>query len=92
MNQRLAVLRSVAIVSVSAYIEYGLGLLISVWVARALGPADFGRYAFTVWLCRWLIICSNHALTTVITINVAAPQEQGGILPSIAGGFIFVSS
>ncbi|WP_266182505.1 oligosaccharide flippase family protein [Dyella humicola] len=77
MNQRLAVLRSVAIVSVSAYIEYGLGLLISVWVARALGPADFGRYAFTVWLCRWLIICSNHALTTSSMKFIAEADGAG---------------
>ena len=71
MSQRLAVLRSVTIVSVSTYIEYALGLVVSVWIARALGPADFGRYAFTVWLCGWLIICSNNALTTSSTKFIA---------------------
>ncbi len=77
MNQRLAVLRSVTIVSVATYIEYALGLVLSVWIARALGPADFGRYAFTVWLCRWLIICSNHALTTSSMKFIAEADGAG---------------
>ena len=77
MNRRLAVLRSVTIVSVSSYIEYALGLVVSVWIARALGPADFGRYAFTVWLCGWLITCSNHALTTSSTKFIAEVDGTG---------------
>ena len=77
MSQRLAVLRSVTIVSVSTYIEYVLGLVASIWIARALGPADFGRYAFTVWLCGWLIICSNHALTTSSTKFIAEALGSG---------------
>lgn len=82
MNQRLAVLRSVTIVSVSTYIEYALGLIVSVWIARALGPADFGRYAFTVWLCSWLIVCSNNALTTSSMKFIA--EADGAGRPDIA--------
>jgi O-antigen/teichoic acid export membrane protein len=77
MNQRAAVLRSVTIVSVSTYIEYALGLVVSVWIARALGPADFGRYAFIVWLCGWLILCSNNALTTSSTKFIAEACGAG---------------
>lgn len=77
MNQRLAVLRSVTIVSVSTYIEYALGLVVSIWIARALGPADFGRYAFTVWLCGWLITCSNNALTTSSMKFIAEADGAG---------------
>jgi O-antigen/teichoic acid export membrane protein len=82
VNRRLAVLRSVTIVSVSTYIEYALGLIVSIWIARALGPADFGRYAFTVWLCGWLIVCSNHALTTSSTKFIA--EADGAGAPHIA--------
>lgn len=81
-NRRMAVLRSVTIVSVSTYIEYALGLIVSIWIARALGPADFGRYAFTVWLCGWLIVCSNHALTTSSTKFIA--EADGAGAPHIA--------
>ena len=77
MNRRLAVLRSVTIVSVSTYIEFAIGFVVSVWIARALGPADFGRYAFTVWLCGWLIVCSNHALTTSSTKFIAEADGTG---------------
>jgi len=77
VNRRLAVLRSVGIVTVSTYIEYALGLLMSVWIARALGPSEFGRYAFTVWLCGWLIVCSNHALTTSSTKFIAEADGMG---------------
>ncbi|MBB3228571.1 O-antigen/teichoic acid export membrane protein [Luteibacter sp. Sphag1AF] len=82
MNRRLAALRSVTIVSVATYIEYALGLLMSVWIARALGPADFGRYAFTVWLCGWLLVCSNHALTTSSMKFIA--EAEGAGRPDIA--------
>jgi O-antigen/teichoic acid export membrane protein len=77
VNQRLALLRSVTIVSISTYVEYALGLLVSIWIARALGPDDFGRYAFVVWLCGWLIVCSNHALTTSSTKFVAEAEGAG---------------
>lgn len=82
MNRRMAALRSMALVSVSTYVEYALGLFISVWIARALGPADFGRYAFTVWLCGWLMMCSNHALTTSSTKFIA--EAYGADQPEVA--------
>lgn len=82
MSRRMAALRSMAMVSASTYVEYGLGLLISVWIARALGPADFGRYAFTVWLCGWLMTCSNHALTTSSTKFIA--EAYGANAPDVA--------
>ena len=85
MNRRLAVLRSVTIVSVSTYIEFAIGFVVSVWIARALGPADFGRYAFTVWLCGWLIVCSNHALTTSSTKFIAEADKRADGLVDLAG-------
>jgi O-antigen/teichoic acid export membrane protein len=82
MSRRMDVLRSVTLVSVSTYVEYALGLLVSIWIARTLGPADFGRYAFTVWLCSWLMTCSNHALTTSSTKFIA--EADGAGLPQVA--------
>jgi O-antigen/teichoic acid export membrane protein len=77
MKQRLTVLRSVTMVSAATYVEYALGLVVSIWIARTLGPADFGRYAFTVWLCSWLMTCSNHALTTSSTKFIAEADGAG---------------
>ncbi|AIF48407.1 hypothetical protein HY57_14745 [Dyella japonica A8] len=76
-----------ALVSASTYVEYALGLFISVWIARALGPADFGRYAFTVWLCGWLMTCSNHALTTSSTKFIAEAYGAGS--PDVASHISF---
>jgi O-antigen/teichoic acid export membrane protein len=89
VNRRLAVLRSVGIVTVSTYIEYALGLLMSVWIARSLGPSEFGRYAFTIWLCGWLIVCSNHALTTSSTKFIAEADGMGdpGLASHLAARF-----
>jgi O-antigen/teichoic acid export membrane protein len=80
VNRRLAVLRSVTIVSVATYLEYALGLVMSVWIARALGPHDFGRYAFTIWLCSWLMTCSNHALITSSTKFIAEADGSGALV------------
>ena len=82
MNRRLAVLRSITLVSAATYIEYALGLVVSIWIARTLGPADFGRYAFTLWLCGWLMTCSNHALTTSSTKFIA--EADGAGRPDVA--------
>jgi O-antigen/teichoic acid export membrane protein len=78
----MAVLRSITLVSAATYIEYALGLVVSIWIARTLGPADFGRYAFTLWLCGWLMTCSNHALTTSSTKFIA--EADGAGAPGIA--------
>jgi O-antigen/teichoic acid export membrane protein len=82
MNRRMAALRSVTLVSAATYVEYALGLVVSIWIARTLGPADFGRYAFTVWLCSWLMTCSNHALTTSSTKFIA--EADGAGRPDVA--------
>lgn len=82
MNRRMAILRSITMVSAATYIEYGLGLVLSIWIARALGPAEFGRYAFTLWLIGWLMTCSNHALTTSSTKFIA--EADGAGTPEVA--------
>ncbi len=64
MKERLRVLRNTAIVSVAGYVETSIGLLVSIAIARALSPEDFGHYAFAVWLCGFAVSASNHALTT----------------------------
>lgn len=47
----------------STYITYASGLLVSAMVARALGPAAFGHYAYLVWISGLLNVLSNHGLT-----------------------------
>lgn len=64
MGDKLAMLRNVAIVAFASYVESAIGLLAGIVIARTLGPADYGHYAYGVWLCGLLIMISNSALTT----------------------------
>jgi len=67
MNQQFsgaAAIRAAMMVMGSTYLTYALGLLTSVLVARTLGPDDFGRYSYVVWLAGLLIAIGNNGLTT----------------------------
>ena len=64
MSDKLAMLRNVAIVAFASYVESAIGLLAGIVIARTLGPAEYGHYAFAVWLCGVLVMVTNSALTT----------------------------
>ncbi|MFM2052466.1 MAG: hypothetical protein RL456_503 [Pseudomonadota bacterium] len=59
-----AMLRSALLVTGSTYVSYAAGLIASMLIARGLGPADYGRYAYLIWLSGVLVILMNHGLTT----------------------------
>ncbi|MDP4299906.1 lipopolysaccharide biosynthesis protein [Leptothrix discophora] len=59
-----AALRAALMVTGSTYIAYAAGLVASLLVARALGPADYGRYAYLVWLGGLVVMFMNNGLTT----------------------------
>ncbi len=63
MKGRLTLLRNVAMLSIASYAELAFGLVLGVVIARSLGSAEFGHYAFAVWACGTLITLSNNALT-----------------------------
>lgn len=50
----------------STYVTYALGLLASIIVARTLGPDDFGRYSYVVWLAGLLIMVGNNGLNATV--------------------------
>ncbi|WP_310161063.1 oligosaccharide flippase family protein [Pseudoxanthomonas japonensis] len=64
-NGRTAI-RGAIMVMGSTYVTYALGLLTSVLVARTLGPNEFGRYTYMVWMAGLLIMFSNNGLTTTV--------------------------
>ncbi len=59
-----AALRAALMVTGSTYIAYAAGLVASLLIARALGPADYGRYAYLVWLGGMVVMFMNNGLTT----------------------------
>jgi O-antigen/teichoic acid export membrane protein len=64
VREKIALLRNVALVGVAGYVETAIGLAAGVMIARTLGPADYGHYAFAIWLCGMLMMAGNHALPT----------------------------
>lgn len=59
-----AALRAALLVTGSTYVAYAAGLVTSTLIARALGPEDYGRYAYLVWLSGILVLLMNNGLTT----------------------------
>ena len=59
-----AMFRSALLSTGSTYVVYAAGLVTSMLIARGLGPADYGRYAYLVWLSGMLVLLMNHGLTT----------------------------
>lgn len=59
-----AMMRSALLMTGSTYVAYAAGLVASTLVARGLGPADYGRYAYLIWLSGVLVLLMNHGLTT----------------------------
>jgi O-antigen/teichoic acid export membrane protein len=61
---RIAALQAAVFVTASTYIAYAISILVSAVVARSLGPADYGQYAYFVFIVGLLVMLANNGLTT----------------------------
>lgn len=80
MSQRFGgrtMARAAVLVTGSTYVAYAAGLLASTLVARALGPADYGRYAYVLWLSGLLVMVMNNGLTTTVIRFVSELLGRG---------------
>lgn len=59
-----AAIRAAVMIMGSTYVTYAVGLLVSIVIARHLGPDDFGRYAYVVWMAGILLAIANNGLTS----------------------------
>jgi O-antigen/teichoic acid export membrane protein len=75
---RSALVRAALLTTGSTYITFVLGLLVSVLIARVLGPDDYGRYAYVVWLSGILIMLTNNGLNMTGTkfVSEALGREE----------------
>jgi O-antigen/teichoic acid export membrane protein len=75
---RSALMRAALLTTGSTYIAFVLGLLVSVLIARVLGPEDYGRYAYVVWLSGILIMLTNNGLNMTGTkfVSEALGREE----------------
>lgn len=61
----------------STYVSYALGMLASIVIARTLGPDDFGRYSYVVWLAGMLVVLANNGITTTTIRFVSESLGRG---------------
>jgi O-antigen/teichoic acid export membrane protein len=77
---RVAALKSAAIMTLSTYVTIALGLVVSAVLARSLGPHDYGRYAYLLWLVGLLIAFGNHGIpitaTRLLSESIGAQNSQ----------------
>lgn len=59
---RAVALKAAALMATSTYVTVALGLVVSALIARGLGPEDFGRYAYLLWLSGLLVMLGNNGL------------------------------
>jgi O-antigen/teichoic acid export membrane protein len=89
MKERISIVKNAAVSSVGTYAEYALGLVTSVFIARGLGPNEFGRYSFAIWLCGWMLVASNNALTMSSIKFLAESRGRGDPSePARIGGYL----
>lgn len=59
---RVVALKAAALMATSTYVTVALGLVVSSLIARGLGPEDYGRYAYLLWLSGLLVMLGNNGL------------------------------
>ena len=76
-EKKAKVVKNVLITSAGKYGEYILALVSSAIVARGLGADNYGIYAFTIFICSWMIRLSNISLPTTAIRFVAESRGSG---------------
>lgn len=77
MNTRSKALRNTVFSSIGIYTEYILGMLTSIFIARHLGPADFGTYSAIIWLVAMGIAMTNSGTASAVIKFVAELRGSG---------------
>jgi O-antigen/teichoic acid export membrane protein len=77
MNIRASVIRNTMFSSVGIYTEYFLGMLTSIFIARHLGPTDFGAYSAMIWLVAMGVTITNSGTASAVIKFVAELRGAG---------------
>jgi len=77
VNTRAQTVRNTLFSSVGIYTEYFLGMLVSIIIARHLGPHDFGTYSLVVWFVAIGVTATNSGTTTAVIKFIAELRGSG---------------
>jgi len=71
--------------TISTYVEFFFGLLISILIARQLGPEQFGIYSYLIWLSALSMVVINGgvSLGCIKFIAEARANESSNVILSI---------
>lgn len=81
MNTRNHALRNTFFSSMGIYIEYSLGMVAAVLIARTLGPHSYGIYGLYVWFAAIGIVITNSGITTGVIKFIA--EFRGAETPQL---------
>jgi len=90
----MRVLDSTAWLALDRLVRMGFGLIVGVWIARHLGPADFGELSFAIVFVGLFGVVAKFGLDRIVVRDlVRAPDQAGEILGSamalrVVGGLI----
>lgn len=59
---RLSSLRDALFITAATYVTTVMGLVVSTIIARSLGPEDYGKYSYLIWMAGLLVVFCNHGL------------------------------
>lgn len=65
--------------SIAIYVEYILGFIISIIIARSLGPSQYGIYAFYIWVIALFIMFAKNGISTGIIKFLAESKGNNEI-------------
>jgi O-antigen/teichoic acid export membrane protein len=74
---RLGAIKAAAIMALSTYITVALGLVVSALLARQLGPTEYGRYAYVLWMVGVLVTFGNHGIPVTATRFISETLGAG---------------
>ncbi|HJT99195.1 MAG TPA: oligosaccharide flippase family protein [Rhodanobacteraceae bacterium] len=83
MSTRAQAMRNTLFSSVGIYTEYFLGMLVSIIIARHLGPHDFGTYSLVVWFVAIGVTATNSGTSTAAIKFIA--ELRGSGRPELTG-------
>lgn len=81
MSTRSHALRNTLFSSMGIYIEYTLGMVAAVLIARELGPKHYGIYGLFIWFAAIGIVVTNSGITTGVIKFIA--EFRGADTPQL---------
>jgi len=77
MSIRTRTLRNTLFSSVGIYVEYALGMVTSIIIARHLGPEGYGTYSVVVWMVAMGIATTNSGTASAAIKFIAEMRGRG---------------